>query len=82
MSCFAIVCCDNINECQSGKNGDAEIAAVLIANSIDRIPKDVIDEFARVAATRVRHYSDSLNLEGTERVSAKRLMDRLRPHFL
>ncbi len=59
------------------KDQDAEIASVLIANSIDRIPKDVIDEFARVAATRVSHYCDSLNLEGTERISAERLMDRL-----
>ncbi len=56
---------------------DADLASALVSNNLTRVPKKIVDEYAKTVAGRVLHYSDSLNLDGSERANAERLMNLL-----
>ncbi len=56
---------------------DADFARALMSNNLDRVPKEIVDEYARTVAGRILLYSDSLNLDESERANAERLMDSL-----
>ncbi len=56
---------------------DADLARALMSNNLARVPKKIVDEYAKTVARRVWHYSDSLNLDGSERAKAERLMSIL-----
>ncbi len=56
---------------------DVDLARALMSNNLDRVPKEIVDEYAKTVARRVLHYSDSLNLDGQERANAEILINRL-----
>ncbi len=56
---------------------DEDLARKLIYNNNNRVPKEIVDEYAKTAESRVLHYSDSLNLDGSERADAEKLMNTL-----
>ena len=60
------------------KGNDAELARSLANNNIDRLPKEIVDEYAQVAIGRVIHYRDSLDLQGPERTRSEQLIDLLK----
>lgn len=60
------------------RDADADLARNLMKYNIDRISKDVVDEFAQVTVGRVVHYRDSLNLQGEERVKTDTLVSLLK----
>lgn len=56
---------------------DAELAKSLISHHIDNIPHEIVEEYARAAVERIQYYCDSLNLQGSERASAEKLINKL-----
>ncbi len=53
---------------------DADLARSLISNNLYCVPKEIVDEYAKVISGRVLHYCDSLNIQGKEIANAKKLM--------
>lgn len=56
---------------------DMDLVQSLIKHNTDNFPQSVIDEYISATCAQIRHYSDSLNLEGRRKIQADKLIGKL-----